>query len=189
MTYKNFEDLPVWRDAIELSARIFVTTEDKAFRFRGDIANQLQRAGLSVSNNIAEGFERGTTHELIQFLYYAKGSAGEVRSICHVLERLNVFGHLRSQISDLKSRSTSVSRQLSAWASSLQESDIAGSRRLTGKSKAAWEQKKRAEAFMARLRKDHEQFITRLTQERMAGRQSVKDGEDQPAAHSPILPS
>ncbi len=98
MKYGNFEDIPVWKDGIDLTARIFEITEDKSFRNKGDIANQLQRAGLSVPNNIAEGFERGTTPELIMFLYYAKGSSGEVRSICHVIDRIPAFSHLKSEI-------------------------------------------------------------------------------------------
>lgn len=107
MKYENFEDVPVWKDGIDLTVKVFELTEDPAFRGQGDIANQVQRAALSVPNNIAEGFERGTTPELIQFLYYSKGSAGEVRSICYVMERLNLLGHLKSQISNLKSRAVS----------------------------------------------------------------------------------
>lgn len=166
MTYKNFEDVPVWQAGIELSVRAFRLTEDPAFRFKGDIANQIQRAGLSVPNNIAEGFERGTTAELITFLYYAKGSAGEVRSIAHVMDRLPYFDHLKSQISDLKSLAASVSRQLSGWASSLQETDIAGPRRLTEQSKRTYQQKQRADALMAKLKTDHEEFLKRLQEER-----------------------
>ena len=100
MRYKNFEEVPVWQAGIELTAQVFRLTDDKDFRFKGDIANQIQRAALSVPNNIAEGFERGTTPELITFLYYAKGSAGEVRSICHVIDHLPYSNHLKSQISD-----------------------------------------------------------------------------------------
>ena len=80
MKYSSFEELPVWQDAIELTTRAFLLTDDASFRNKGDIANQLQRAALSVSNNIAEGFERGTTAELITFVYYAKGSAGETHN-------------------------------------------------------------------------------------------------------------
>ena len=80
MKYTNFEDVPVWKDGMRLTKRIFEITQDKSFRAQGDLANQLQRASLSIPNNIAEGFERGTTKELIVFIYYAKGSAGEVRS-------------------------------------------------------------------------------------------------------------
>lgn len=122
MTFKQFEDVPVWQDGADLSAALFAFTEDRSFRGKGDIANQLQRAGLSVPNNIAEGFERGTTGEVITFLYYARGSAGEVRSILCVMERIAAFAHLKSPISNLKSRAASVSRQLRACAALLQDS-------------------------------------------------------------------
>ncbi len=162
MKYENFEDVPVWKDAVNLSVRIFELTEDRAFQGKGDIANQIQRAGLSISNNIAEGFERGTTPELIQFLYYSKGSAGEVRSICYVMERLNALSHLKSEISDLKSAARSISRQLGGWLFSLQESDITGTRYLTEKSKAGYQQKKSSEAFMEEIRKKHEENMQRI---------------------------
>jgi four helix bundle protein len=162
MKYENFEDVPVWQDAVDLSVRIFELTEDPAFRNQGDAANQIQRAALSVSNNIAEGFERGTTPELIQFLYYAKGSAGEVRSICYVIERLKTFDHLRSEVPDVKSAARSISRQLGGWLFSLQESDIPGTRYLTEKSKAGYQQKKSSEAFMEELRKKNEENLARI---------------------------
>lgn len=166
MKYENFEDVPVWNAGVDLTARVFEVTQDAAFRGRGDIANQIQRAALSVPNNIAEGFERGTTPELLQFLYYAKGSAGEVRSICHVIERLRPFDHLKSQIADLRLLARNISRQLAGWAFSLQESDIKGSRHLTQQSKAAYEQKGRAEVFMAELKKQHEERLEQLKRER-----------------------
>jgi len=154
MKYKNFEDVPVWKAGADLTIKIFEVTENPAFRGRGDIANQIQRAALSVPNNIAEGFERGTTPELLQFLYYAKGSAGEVRSICHVIERMVAFNHLKSEISNLKSLARSISRQLGGWAFSLQESDIKGSRHLTEKSKSTYRRDKDRDAFLEQLEKD-----------------------------------
>lgn len=162
MKYENFETVPVWQDAVDLSVRIFEMTEDRAFQRKGDIANQIQRAGLSISNNIAEGFERGTTPELIQFLYYAKGSAGEVRSICYVTERLGAFGHLKSEISNLKLLARNISRQLGGWLFSLQESDIAGTRYLTEKTKTGYQQKKSSDAFRVELRKKHEENMQRI---------------------------
>ncbi|VGO14205.1 hypothetical protein PDESU_02764 [Pontiella desulfatans] len=166
MKYENFEDVPVWNDGVDLTVAVFEATEDPAFRGRGDIANQIQRAALSVPNNIAEGFERGTTPELLQFLYYAKGSAGEVRSICHVIERIKAFGHLKSQISNLRSLARSISRQLGGWAFSLQESDIKGTRHLTSTSKASYQQKGKAEAFMEELKKQHEERLKQMKRER-----------------------
>jgi four helix bundle protein len=74
------------------------------------LRDQIERAAVSVSNNIAEGFERGTTQELLTFLYITHGSAGEVRSMVSLLERLPGFEDLKSQISDLKLLAESVSR-------------------------------------------------------------------------------
>jgi len=164
MKYKSFEEVPVWQAGIELTVEVFRITEDKNFRFKGDLANQIQRAALSVPNNIAEGFERGTTPELIMFLYYAKGSAGEVRSICHVLERLPFFSHLKSDISNLISLATSISRQAAGWAASLQESDIKGQRYLTDQSRMGYDQKQRATAFLERLKQEQEKRLKDLKQ-------------------------
>jgi four helix bundle protein len=169
MKYKHFEEVPVWNAGVDLTVKVFEVTEDRAFRGRGDIANQIQRAALSVPNNIAEGFERGTTPELLQFLYYAKGSAGEVRSICHVLERMEPFNPLKSKISELKSLARSISRQLGGWALSLQESDIKGTRHLTEQSKNAYHQRDRAQVFITDLKKQHEARLEQLKRDRESG--------------------
>lgn len=101
MKYERFEELPVWRASAELGAKMFRWTSQPGFRGKGDLGNQLQRAALSISNNIAEGFERGTTNELLTFLYYARGSAGEVRSMLSVMELMIEFEYLKSEISKL----------------------------------------------------------------------------------------
>src|SRR5690349_22247204 len=126
MTYKNFEDLPVWQKAAELYEAVEDLLDDKLFVATRGFRDQLDRAALSVSNNIAEGFERGTTNELLAFLYIARGSAGEVRSMLQFTERSPWASHLKSQISTLKSLAESCSRQLRGWADSLQNSDIKG---------------------------------------------------------------
>ena len=151
MKYKRFEELPVWQAAIKLAERVFALVEDRSFNQKGDLRNQLQRAATSISNNIAEGFERGTTQELLTFLYIARGSAGEVRSMLILLERLPYFQHLKSEISDLKSLAESISRQIRAWADSLQDSDIKGQRYLSERVRQEHEQKHRAAAFLTEL--------------------------------------
>ncbi|MFW6132929.1 MAG: four helix bundle protein, partial [Planctomycetota bacterium] len=88
MKYQRFEQLPVWQAAINLAERMFTLTRRRGFAAMGDLRDQLRRAALSVSNNIAEGFERGTTAELLSFLYIARGSAGEVRSMLLFCRRL-----------------------------------------------------------------------------------------------------
>src|SRR5262249_15713424 len=100
--YDRFEHLPVWKAAIDLAARVYALTSERFFAQSGDLRDQIRRAAsLSVSNNIAEGFERGSTAELLAFLYIARGSAGEVRSMLHFVDRL--MSGDECEISNLKS--------------------------------------------------------------------------------------
>jgi four helix bundle protein len=174
VTYDRFEQLPVWQAAIELAERVFRLTDNRAFRVKGDLANQLERAALSVSNNIAEGFERGTTSELITFLYYARGSAGEVRSMLRLCDRLPYFAaaDLKSEISNLISLCESVSRQLRGWADSLQNSDITGQRHLNDKTRGQFEHKQRTDAFWRQLDelRARDQMLNAEADERAAAR-------------------
>lgn len=159
MTYQRFEDLPVWQAAMDLAVRVFGLTENRAFANQGDLRNQLQRAAISVGNNIAEGFERGTTLELLTFLYIARGSAGEVRSMLLLTDRPGHFGHLKSQISDLKSPAESIPRQRRAWADSLQNSPITGQRYLNEPTRQQYRHQRRSSEFWQRLQADHRRRI------------------------------
>ena len=151
MKYRRFEELPVWKDAIELAVRTFALTAQPCFRGHSGTRNQLENAVVSISNNIAEGFERGTTNELLNFLYISRGSAGETRSMYCLIERLPEFHDLRSEISDLKLKAESISRQLRAWADSLQNTDIRGTRYLTDQSRRIDKQRQEREEFLAEL--------------------------------------
>jgi four helix bundle protein len=151
MQYRRFEDLPVWRDSVELARSVYEFAALDIFRRHPGLRDQLERAALSVSNNIAEGFERGTTNELLAFLYIARGSAGEVRSMMRVLERWNAFGDLKSQIADLISRCEKISKQLYGWIESLKNSEIPGQRRLDDKAKNRYASKKEREEFLEEL--------------------------------------
>ncbi|NIQ39909.1 MAG: four helix bundle protein [Proteobacteria bacterium] len=77
----RFEDLDVWKKAARLSAQIY--KELKGLKDYG-FKDQLTRSGLSVPNNIAEGFERESQKECLTFLSYAKGSCGELRSQIYI---------------------------------------------------------------------------------------------------------
>ncbi|MFN7893280.1 MAG: four helix bundle protein [Pirellula sp.] len=73
----GFEDLEVWKRAVELSTQIFLETKEiRDFGFR----DQLTRSGLSIPSNIAEGMERSTAADQCKFLDYARGSCGEART-------------------------------------------------------------------------------------------------------------
>lgn len=81
MKIEKFEDIIAWQKARGLTLDIYrLFSRNKDFGFR----DQIQRASVSVMNNIAEGFERKTNKELILFLYIAKGSCGEVRSMLYI---------------------------------------------------------------------------------------------------------
>ena len=151
MKYSRFEELPVWKAAIELAVKIYHLTSRPAFKGHYSLRDQLERAAVSVSNNIAEGFERGTTQELLTFLYIARGSCGEVRSMLCLLERLPHFDDLKFEISNLKSFSEGVSRQLRGWAHSLQNSEIRGQRYLTNKTKSKTREAREREEFLKEL--------------------------------------
>ena len=151
MKYSRFEELPVWKDAIELAVRVFQLTTLPAFRRYASVRDQIQRSSMSISNNIAEGFERGTTQETLTFLYIARGSSGETRSVLCLCERLPRLADLRSEIADLKKRAESVSRQLRAWSESLQNSDIRGQRYLTDKTRTQAREAREREEFLQEL--------------------------------------
>ncbi len=153
MKYTRFEELPAWNAAIELAIATYRLTGTRAFLRQRNLRDQLERAAVSVSNNIAEGFERGTTQELLTFLYIARGSAGEVRSMLSLLDRLPAFADFKSEISNLKSRAENVSRQLRGWADSLQESPIKGQRYLTQKSRRLVEAQRSQQEFLSELRR------------------------------------
>ena len=226
MKYDRFEQLPVWQAGVELAVQVYELTARPEFKNRYSLRDQIERAAVSVSNNIAEGFERGTTQELLTFLYIARGSAGEVRSMLCLLERIPAFAdlkseiphlkpdasdlqpkasgvshpnpdasdlqpkasgvshpnpdasdlqpkvsgvsdpnpnasdlqpkasgvsNLKSEISNLKSLAESISRQLRAWADSLQNSGIKGQRYLTDKARRTDQAKRERDEFLQTL--------------------------------------
>ncbi|MBS4012610.1 MAG: four helix bundle protein [Bacteroidetes bacterium] len=85
MRIERFEDIIAWQKAKELTIQIYSLFEgSKDFGFK----DQIQRASVSIMNNIAEGFERKTNNEFKQFLFIAKGSCGEVRSMLYLAKEM-----------------------------------------------------------------------------------------------------
>lgn len=76
---RSFEDLACWQMARELTNEIYRITKDKKQYSDWSLANQIQRASVSVMSNLAEGFERGSREDQVTFYYIAKASCGEVR--------------------------------------------------------------------------------------------------------------
>ena len=151
MKYKRVEDLPVWNAAIDLAVAVYALTAKPEFAPHHGLRDQIERAAVSVSNNIAEGFERGTNKELLMFLYISRGSAGEVRSMLCLLERLPWAGILIGEVRAIKLKAESCSRQLKAWIQSLQDSDLKGERFVNEKTRRVDEITRQRKEFLAEL--------------------------------------
>lgn len=80
MKYKKFEELPCWNKARELCQAVLELTNQGEFLRNVSLRDQILRAAGSVMDNIAEGFDDGSTQEFIRFLGYAKRSCSEVQS-------------------------------------------------------------------------------------------------------------
>jgi four helix bundle protein len=128
--YLKFEDLPVWQEAARLYNRVLDLLEQPAVPLTPGFRNQLDRAALSVSNNIAEGFERVTTNELTAFLAIARGSAGEVRSMIAVVKDRPRLQRCIRDLQEIRSLAESCARQLTAWTGSIEASPVQGARHL-----------------------------------------------------------
>lgn len=79
-----FEDLFIWQKAIEFAKEIYLITDKKGLKNDFGLKNQMHDSAVSISSNIAEGFERRSRKEYLNFLNIAKGSAGEIRSQLYV---------------------------------------------------------------------------------------------------------
>lgn len=114
MKIEQFEDIPARQKAKSLTIRIYSLFKDsKDFGFR----DQICRASVSVMNNIAEGFERKSDSEFKHFLFIAKGSSGEVRSMLCLAQELKYIQE--EYYSLLINLSNEISRMLSGLIKSL----------------------------------------------------------------------
>ena len=107
---ESFEDLRVWQKGIELVKQVYILTKDGELSRDFGLRDQLRRASVSIPTNIAEGFERYSRKEYVNFLNIAKGSAGEVRSLLRVALEV---GYLERPIYDqLYNQTVELSRML-----------------------------------------------------------------------------
>jgi|SRR3989344_1288463 len=114
MKIARFEDIVAWQKAHILTVEIykeFSSCKDYSFR------DQIQRAAVSVMNNIAEGFERGTNAELKRFLFIAKGSSGEIRSLLQLALSLGYISKIKYD--EHSPLTTEISRMLSGFIKTL----------------------------------------------------------------------
>lgn len=87
----RFEDLKIWQQAVQVAVDVYQISETDKLKNDFGTKDQIRRAALSISSNIAEGFEYNNNSEFLRFLKYAKGSAGELRSQLYILNQLNLI--------------------------------------------------------------------------------------------------
>lgn len=107
---KQFEDILAWQKSKELTLLIYKllkTNRDYSFK------DQIQRATVSVMNNIAEGYERGSNQEFKRFLFISKGSCAEVRSLSYLALELNYFS--QNEFTKINTFSLEISRMISGF--------------------------------------------------------------------------
>ncbi|HEB83591.1 MAG TPA: four helix bundle protein [Bacteroidetes bacterium] len=123
-TVERFEDLQVWQEAREIVRIVYRLTRKFPSGERYGLASQMQRAAVSTMSNIAEGFERGSTREFINFLYIAKGSNGEVRSQAYVAFDLGYISQV--ECDDLIRRCERLSRRIHNFIEYLKQTPFRG---------------------------------------------------------------
>ncbi len=117
-----FEHSPLLQAATDLAIEVYAITETSAFDGRDSLRSQIKGAALSVSDTIAEGLERQTKDELRAFLFVARSSAGEVRSVLRSLEEDPEFAIIQPEIFCLRSKAEVISKQLGIWGRALRNS-------------------------------------------------------------------
>ncbi len=94
MKVQSYKELEVWKNGLEIADAIYHATEQFPRKEIFALGSQMERASVSISSNIAEGFMRQSTKEFIQFLYISLGSCGE-------LETHLFIAHKRKYVSNL----------------------------------------------------------------------------------------
>lgn len=121
---ERFEDIVAWQKARTLTQEVYGSTKQGLFAKDFGLRDQVQRASVSAMANIAEGFERGGDREFIQFLYFAKGSCGEVKS--HLYVALDQSYVTAEQFKLLYAQTDEVSRLTAGFMTYLQRSKVGG---------------------------------------------------------------
>lgn len=121
---EKFEDVLAWQKGRELTRLIYQVSKSGEFAKDYSLKDQIRRACISITSNIAEGFERGGNKEFIQFLGHAKGSCGEVRSQLYIA--LDEAYLPAEEWQSLHDRCVEVSRILDGFIKYLQQTEIKG---------------------------------------------------------------
>jgi four helix bundle protein len=116
---ERFEDLEAWRRARLLVRQIYGLTRSSVVTRDFGLCSQIQRAGVSIMSNVAEGFERVHISEKIQFYSVARASTAEVRSLSYVVE--DNFAGLADDARRLREQANEVGRLVTELLSSTEK--------------------------------------------------------------------
>ena len=114
---RSFEDLEIWQLGHKLSLIFYKITGKYPRNELFGLISQLRRAAISIPANIVEGYYRNTTKELIQFLYHARGSCGEVIYFLILSRDLNCIS--KKQYDELRNEYDILKRKITAMINSL----------------------------------------------------------------------
>jgi len=89
---ERFEDLELWQIAKQIAIEAYKLSDLEPMRSDFGLKDQFRRAAMSLSDNIAEGFEYNNNPDFVRFLIYAKGSSGEFRNKIIILKETNKIG-------------------------------------------------------------------------------------------------
>lgn len=116
---RRFEDIEIWQKSIEIALDIYKLSEEGKLKSDFGFKDQIRRAAMSISNNIAEGFEYDNNRHFVKFLHYSKGSAGEVRSQLFVLWKINYIKE--ESYKNIHDRLIELSKKISGFIKYLKE--------------------------------------------------------------------
>lgn len=125
MGYLAFEETKVWQEGKSLVKEVYLAIgANDSFALDYALVNQIRKSAISIPSNIAEGFERASNKELIQFLYVAKGSSGELRTQIQLALELE---YLSPDIANkLIDQAKTISRMLQSLINYLRNSELKG---------------------------------------------------------------
>ena len=116
-----FEDLIIWQKAIEFAKEIYILTERKGLKTDFGLKGQMRDAAVSISTNIAEGFERRSRKEYLNFLNIAKASAGESRSLLYIAFEVGYVE--KSEMDDMRGKARFLGRSISNHMKAISNAD------------------------------------------------------------------
>ena len=119
MRVSKCEELLVWQKSTELALKVYrLYSNNQDFGFK----NQIQRASVSIVNNIAEGFDRSSDKEFKRFLFISLGSTSEVRSMNYLAFKLSYISN--KDYEELNSELLEISKMLNGLSRSLNRKEV-----------------------------------------------------------------